>query len=268
MNDIKQYYSMAENPANNVVDIYIYGDITSFPYMEGDVSSYNVVRDIESIRAGSINVYINSRGGEVPEGLAIFHALIRHKAAINTFADGFVCSAALLPFLAGDKRIVYPSSALMMHKVWVNTEGDEDELRQTADDIGGINQLTVEAITSRVNIDSAKIEQMMTGKGSWVFPNQALELGFATEIAQTASSSQYNQSIQDELFQMLQSQLKKEVSTDAKIDTTDAVAGLDALESQVDRISQKIDALQTKTAIQQASSGGESLLDLFSGILK
>lgn len=76
----KKYFSMAveEKEAN----IYIYGDIVSWEWFESDVSSYTLAKEIEALPKDieTINVFINSYGGEVAEALAIYNALRRHRA--------------------------------------------------------------------------------------------------------------------------------------------------------------------------------------------
>ena len=104
----KKYFQLTQN--NNEVDIQIYGDITSWEWLESDVSSYTLSKQIEELECDQINVYINSYGGEVAEGLAIYNQLKRHKAKVKTVCDGFACSAASVVFMAGDGRIMSTAS--------------------------------------------------------------------------------------------------------------------------------------------------------------
>ncbi|HZK26517.1 MAG TPA: Clp protease ClpP, partial [Thermoclostridium sp.] len=103
---MKRYYSFYQNAENKTADIYIYGDITSWPWYEDEVSSYTLAKELQELddNVENINVFINSYGGEVAEGLAIYNALKRHKATVTTYADGFACSIASVIFSAGDKR--------------------------------------------------------------------------------------------------------------------------------------------------------------------
>ena len=72
---MKRYYSLYQE--NKTADIYIYGDITSWPWIESDVSSYTLSKELQELDESieNINIYINSYGGEVGEGLAIYNAL-------------------------------------------------------------------------------------------------------------------------------------------------------------------------------------------------
>lgn len=101
--------------SGEVLEITIYGDITSWEYQESDVSSYTLLKMIQESRAKVINVNINSYGGEVAEGLAIYNALKNHSATVRTRCDGFACSAASVVFMAGDVRLMNEASLLMIH---------------------------------------------------------------------------------------------------------------------------------------------------------
>ena len=71
--DAKKYYSLESK--NDVADLYIFGDITSWPWLESDVSASGIVNELQSLDVKEINVHINSYGGEVAEGLAIYNTL-------------------------------------------------------------------------------------------------------------------------------------------------------------------------------------------------
>ena len=70
---MQKYYSLEQS--GKTADMYIFGDITSYPWDEKDKDAYGIVKELESLDADSINVHINSYGGEVSEGLAIHNTL-------------------------------------------------------------------------------------------------------------------------------------------------------------------------------------------------
>lgn len=70
----KKYYSLETN-GDNAAELYIFGDITSWPWLESDVSANGLVKELQKLDAKEINVHINSYGGEVAEGLAIYNIL-------------------------------------------------------------------------------------------------------------------------------------------------------------------------------------------------
>lgn len=176
---MKKYYSLETN--GNETDIYIFGDITSLECFENDVSSYSLSKVLQTPDTKIINVHINSYGGEVGEGLAIYNMLRNHKAKVRTYCDGFACSIASVIFMAGDERIMNNASLLFIHNVWTTTSGNAAQLRKEADDLDVISQGAVAAYMSAVNIPEEKLREMLDAE-TWILPGDALEMGFATSI--------------------------------------------------------------------------------------
>ncbi len=175
-------------------DIYIYGDITSFPWLESDVSAYSLASVIEGLETPQINVYINSYGGETAEGLAIHNALVRHSAKVATYCDGFACSAASIVFMAGDDRYMYPASLLMIHNAWTMAVGNADELRKEADDLEKISETAAQVYKRGLSISDEELTQKLDAE-AWISPEEALEWGFATAIVQVPATARASQSV-------------------------------------------------------------------------
>jgi ATP-dependent Clp protease protease subunit len=201
---LKKYYSLAVNKDNKEASIYIYGDIVSWEWLESDVSSYTLTKEIESLPEdiGTINVFINSYGGEVAEGLAIYNQLRRHKAKVKTYCDGFACSAASVVFMSGDERIMSNASLLMIHNAWMFAIGDQNQLRKEADDLETINQASINAYMSRVNITEEELKAMMDVE-TWISANDALEMGFATSIVNVPESQAASQSLRKQMVKLI-----------------------------------------------------------------
>ncbi|MDN5289860.1 MAG: ATP-dependent Clp protease, protease subunit [Anaerophaga sp.] len=197
---IKKYYSLVKN--GNAADIYIYGDITSWPWIESDVSSYGLAKELELLEAEQINCYINSYGGEVAEGLAIYNQLKRHPAKVTTICDGFACSAASVVFMAGDERLMGEASLLMVHNAWTYTSGNSEELRKQADDLDTITQASINAYMACVNIEEAALKQLLDEE-TWILPADAVTMSFATGVAKEEPGLQASQSIKQKVVKML-----------------------------------------------------------------
>ncbi len=185
-----KYYSMEK--VGNEANINIYGDISSYAGQTdffGDeidgMSAVMLSKQLEQLGDVSrINVYINSYGGEVAEGLAIYNALKRHPAEVVTHCDGFACSIASVIFMAGDKRIMNESSLLMIHNAWTMAIGNSEELRKQADDLEKITQASVIAYKAHSTLSEEEIKALMDDE-TWILPEEALEYGFATDIEKT-----------------------------------------------------------------------------------
>ena len=114
---------------NGATEIYVYDEIGFW-----GITAKDFARDLKELDPkGEINLRINSPGGSVTDGIAIYNLLKNHKAKVNTFVDGLAASMASVIAMAGD-TITMPENALMMiHNPWGGAMGDADELRKTAD---------------------------------------------------------------------------------------------------------------------------------------
>jgi ATP-dependent Clp protease protease subunit len=197
---MKKYYSLEANGSET--DIYIFGDITSLEYFENDVSSYTLSKVLQTLDADTINVHINSYGGEVAEGLAIYNMLRNHKAKVRTFCDGFACSIASVIFMAGDERIMNNASLLFIHNAWTTVSGNAEQLRKEADDLDAISQGAVAAYMAAVNIPEKKLREMLDAE-TWILPGDALEMGFATSIIGVEQNNKAAASAHRALFSLV-----------------------------------------------------------------
>ena len=198
----KKYYSLAVNEEKSEANIYIYGDITSWEWFDNDVSSYTLARQLENLDVNNINVYINSYGGEVGEGLAIYNSLKRHKAKIKTYCDGFACSIASVIFMAGDERIMSNASLLMIHNAWTWASGNANDFRKQADDLDAITQASINAYMENVNITEEEVKAMLDNE-TWLSYQNALEYGFATSVVNENNNNKASQSVKKSLQRMI-----------------------------------------------------------------
>ena len=176
---MKKYYAL--ETAGNEADLYIFGDITSWPWDEKDRDAFGIVKELEKLEADTIHVHINSYGGEVAEGLAIHNVLKNNKARVITYCDGFACSAASVIFMAGDERYMNSASLLMIHNAWSYASGNANDFRKQADDLDKITLASINAYMARVSITEKKLKQLMDDE-TWLTAEEALTDGFATNI--------------------------------------------------------------------------------------
>lgn len=163
-------------------DVYIYGDLCSIPIAElGEESGKTVADQIRETDAEEIDVHIDSYGGEVSEGWAIYNALRNCKAKVTTYADGFVASAAVYPFLAGDVRIANSVSAFYLHEVMTGGYGYADDLKKAAEEAEKMTEIGINAFVERAGMKRETVEELMKGE-TWISAEEAIGYGIATEI--------------------------------------------------------------------------------------
>lgn len=201
--------------AERKADLYINGDITSgFTFWgmkfkdEDDVSYKDVAEALADLplEVEDIYVHINSYGGEVAEGVAIYNALRLSAAKVTTVCEGFACSIASVVFMAGQTRVMRDSSLLMLHNASMYASGDANAHRKAAEDLDVITELSKTAYLNHAKGDLTreKLTEIMDAE-TWVTPDQAFEWGLATEVDSPADNDEPNQSIRNRVVQKLAS---------------------------------------------------------------
>ncbi len=174
---------------DNLTELYIYGDIRKpslierWLKIEDDtrVDAYSFKDALNEVNTPNLLVRINSMGGSVSEGLAIYGLLSDFNGHLITQVDGFACSAASVIFMAGQERIMPENGLLMIHNAWTDACGDPNELRKAADDLEIITKPSVNIYVNKTGLSEEEIKSMMD-KETWMDYKSAFEKGFATSI--------------------------------------------------------------------------------------
>lgn len=196
----KRMWEIKQQTTPGVLDLYIYGDVEEDGY---DWWKEEVIRSETSANTfreelakypdvQQINLYINSYGGSVFEGTAIYNQLRRHPAHKTVYVDGFACSIASVIAMAGDE-VVMPRNALMMvHNMAMGVFGNSEELRKAADDLDKINEAGREAYLQKAGdkLTPEMIAQMEADE-TWLTAEECIQYGLADRYAeQDADMSQ------------------------------------------------------------------------------
>ncbi|MCI8957335.1 MAG: Clp protease ClpP [Eubacterium sp.] len=201
---MKTYYNLCVDKESGEANIYIFGDITSWDYREKDVSSYSLAKELESLSEDvkKINVYINSRGGDVAESLAIRSQLKRHQAKICTYADGVVASAAVNIFMAGDERVMANASLLFIHNAWTSGSGDANAFRKQAEDLDKYTEQSIRTYMEHLTISEEELKQLMDQE-TFLDPEQCLDMGFCTFVEGQSKPKSTSQNAKKVIYEKL-----------------------------------------------------------------
>jgi ATP-dependent Clp endopeptidase proteolytic subunit ClpP len=232
MKKMDYYQLMTEG---NVATLHVYGDIY---HDEERDSLAKIIDDLTDVV--QINVYINSRGGEVSEGLSIYNALIRHKASVTTYCDGFACSIASVVFMAGSERIMAESSLLMIHNPWTITLGNAKDLKKQAETLETISSASIRAYMAHVKMSEDELKSLMDNE-TWIMPEKAVEWGFATKV-ETADDG--NHVWRQRVFQLIVRQQEDGANQEPVPAEGDIETRVGALETQVTNMAGRIRALE------------------------
>lgn len=188
-------------------DVYIFGNISRSSWCRGDKSAVGLIDEVKQLDADEIHLHINSMGGSVPEGWAMYNALCEHPAKIVTYADGFVASAALYPYLAGDERIANSTSVFFFHEAITFAEGYADDLRKAADQVDIVTNIGINAFVERTGQAKEYIQKLMKAE-TWMAPEDALAMNLATAIRSGDSGPAYAQDAVKALFRAVKQEAK------------------------------------------------------------
>ena len=136
---------------------------------------------LAAVKASVINVEINSPGGDVFAGLAIYNMLRASGKEIVVKVMGVAASAASLIAMAGDKIVMPKNTFMMVHNPWSFAMGNAEELRETADTLDKIGVSLLNTYVNRTGKTEEEIKPLLA-KDTWLTADEALEMGFADEV--------------------------------------------------------------------------------------
>ncbi|MGK3149530.1 head maturation protease, ClpP-related [Staphylococcus shinii] len=199
MDKTKTYFQMNKKTQNKG-EIYIYGDIVSSKWDETDVTAVDFKNELNQLGdVSEIDVHINSAGGNVFEGHAIYNMLKMHKAKVNIYVDALAASIASVIAMSGDTIFMHKNSFMMIHNSWIMTLGNSKDLRQTADLLDKTDQSSNNAYLDKAtNLSEEELKQLLEAE-TWLTADEALEKGLADEIL---GASEIAASISKDSYQM------------------------------------------------------------------
>lgn len=130
-----------------------------------------------------ISLYINSPGGSVTAGLAIYDTMQYIKCAVQTICLGQAASMAALILAAGTvgKRFALPSSRILIHQPWGGVQGQAKDIGIQAKEIGRLKKLTIEYFAKHTGKTEVQIAQDME-RDFFMSAQDAVNYGVADKI--------------------------------------------------------------------------------------
>lgn len=189
---MKTNFIIKQSAEPNALDLYIYDRIEgdSMNWWTGEVnesetSAKYIKEQLEN--AGDvqqINIYINSYGGDVKEGLGIYNLLKRHTAQKTVYIDGFACSIASVIAMVGDKVIMGTNTLMMIHHASMGVFGNAEELRKAANDVETIDSASCSSYLEKAGdkLSEETLTQLLDSQ-TWLNAKQCVDYGLADEIA-------------------------------------------------------------------------------------
>jgi ATP-dependent Clp protease protease subunit len=171
-------------------EIWIYGDIGESWFGEGNTAKgfNDELKALGSIK--TLDVYLNSPGGSVFEGVAIYNILLRHRAQKTVHIDALAASIASVIAMAGDTINIASNGLMMIHDPWGIAMGSAEDFRKMADSLDKIGGAIVDTYVARTSQTADEVTAMMHEE-TWLNADEAVAKGFADAITEPIQAAAF-----------------------------------------------------------------------------
>ena len=173
----QNWYAFKNAPdKNGEVELSLYDEIGSF-----GIGAKEFIAELKEHKDQHIHLRINSPGGEIVEGSAIYNALTRHKGGLTVHIDALAASMASVIAMSGDPVYMSDNALLMIHNPWTLAAGEAKDLRKQADLLDTMKSNLIRAYQKKSGMDEKAIAKLMDEE-TWLDAVEAVALGFVDAI--------------------------------------------------------------------------------------
>ncbi|MCS1351154.1 head maturation protease, ClpP-related [Mechercharimyces sp. CAU 1602] len=172
--------------SDKIGELYLYGEIVSLGWDDSDITAKSFKDDLDVLgEIEELNLYINSPGGSVFEGVAIYNIIKRHKARVSVHIDGLAASIASVIAMAGDAIFMPENSMMMVHNPWTVTWGNANEIRKVADDLDRMRESIMQSYLAKTGEKLVK-EQLtaLLDEETWLTAQECREYGLCDVVGE------------------------------------------------------------------------------------
>lgn len=160
-------------------DVYIFDEIGMW-----GVTASDFVAELTAISTPVINLHLNTPGGDVFDGIAIYNALVDHPADITAYIPGIAASIGTVIAMGADRRVIAPHARMMIHDAWALTAADADGLRKLADRLDESSQNIATIYAEHAGGTADEWRDRMRAE-SWYTDQKAVDVGLAHEVGRS-----------------------------------------------------------------------------------
>jgi len=192
---IKARIIKAKDSDKKIAELHLYGDVVAWQSAGMDdwgcISLRTIKDELKNLGGADafdeILLRINSPGGDVDEGFAIYNYVRSHGKPVTTIADGSCHSIASVIFLAGDVRKIYNTTEPVIHMPWTFAMGNADEIEETIEVLRMKEELILDVYVNRTGADREELRELMSDDKP-MKAQKFFDLGFATEIVESVKA--------------------------------------------------------------------------------
>ncbi|WP_314155007.1 head maturation protease, ClpP-related [Rouxiella badensis] len=168
----------AANSNANTISIF---DVIGSDYWGEGVTANRIAGALRSMNGEDVTVSINSPGGDMFEGLAIYNLLREYSGKVTVKVLAIAASAASIIAMAGDEVQIGRGAFLMIHNCWVYAVGNRHDLARAAQDMEPFDRAMQDIYSTRSGLDASTVSEMMDNE-TYIGGNDAVEKGFADRL--------------------------------------------------------------------------------------
>jgi ATP-dependent Clp protease, protease subunit len=173
----QNWYAFKNAPdKDGEVELSLYDEIGSF-----GIGAKEFIAELKEHKDQHIHLRINSPGGEIVEGSAIYNALTRHKGGLTVHIDALAASMASVIAMSGDPVYMSDNALLMIHNPWTLAAGEAKDLRKQADLLDTMKSNLIRAYQKKSGMEEKAIAKLMDEE-TWLDAVEAVALGFVDAI--------------------------------------------------------------------------------------
>jgi len=172
----EKWYNI-QNKAGKPADVYIFDEIGTY-----GITAQEFITDIKDLKDTPINLRINSLGGDVFDGMAMYNVIKRREAKTTVYIEGIAASIATIISLGADEVVMAENSLFMIHNAWGGTMGEAKDMRKTAETLEKITGELTDIYRKKTGLSYDVLAEMMDEE-TWLNANEAFEMGFIDTIS-------------------------------------------------------------------------------------
>lgn len=200
---MKNWYSIKASATGGEADIHIYDEIGYW-----GITAKKFVSDLKAISdATSINLHINSPGGDVFDGIAIYNALKGLGIPITAYVDGLAASMASVIAMVGNPVIMPANAMMMIHKPWGASSGNANAMRDYAELLDKVESVLIPAYVEKTGKTPEAVSAMLEDE-TWLTGAECVAHGFADQVTESVRAMACIESKRIEEFEHMPESLK------------------------------------------------------------
>lgn len=172
----RAWYRIENKTQEDEVAIYIYDEIGFF-----GTTANQFVKDLQGVTASRINLHLNTPGGDMWDGVAIYTALRSHPSSVTIYVDSLAASSGSLIAMAGERIVMAPHSMLMIHDPYAISLGNAAAMRQIADVLDKAGDSIAGIYADRAGGSVREWRDRMLAE-TWYSDREAVDAGLADEV--------------------------------------------------------------------------------------